>query len=169
VRSTATITDGQREDPSSIGAGDHALASSQLLSIATSLVVTQFREQITDPALALIKDPCHEPDLLAIAGVSHACVLLETIDEARLDSNSIVVGILCRTLFEGLITAGWLFLGREDAADKLLAASRGPCEYRTRRWGGVTNKAERSCAQFVRSTRGSRRGTPIGRRQPCKV
>jgi hypothetical protein len=93
---------------------------STVLSVHTRMVAETFREHLDVTALSLVDDARHEPDLLAIAGLSHCCMLLEEIDQARLRGNSLVVGLLCRAHFEAMITAGWLFLGREAAVDKLL-------------------------------------------------
>ncbi len=82
------------------------------------------RERLQEDALSLVDDVLREPDTLAIAGLSHCCMLLEEIDQARRNGNGLLVGLLCRAHFEAMITAGWLFLGREAAVDKLLGDLR---------------------------------------------
>ena len=95
-----------------------------MLSAHTRIVVDTLRERLEDNALSLVDDVLHEPDLLAIAGLSHCCMLLEEIDQARLNGNGLLVGLLCRAHFEAMITEGWLFLGREAVVDKLLGDLR---------------------------------------------
>lgn len=97
---------------------------STLLSVHIRLLVESFRTCLDDHSLSLLDDVDHEPDLLAIAGLAHCCMLLEEIDQARLKGNGLLVGLLCRAHFEAMITAGWLFLGRRAAVDKLLGDLR---------------------------------------------
>jgi len=94
------------------------------LTLAVALVVASYRACLKDNATALARRAQLEPDSLAMAALAHACVLLEELDRTHLMGNNVVAGLLYRAHTEAVLTAAWLFLGREASVDRLLGDLR---------------------------------------------
>lgn len=80
-------------------------------------VVGFVRQAITSSKTILTPyDDCR-PDSYAMAGLAHCCVLLEELENLRVEGNDLVAVLIGRACLETWLTATYSWLGREAALD----------------------------------------------------
>jgi hypothetical protein len=76
-------------------------------------VVVEVRRAFNDWRCVFFGSDARDPDIYALAGLSHCCMLLEELDRLRLDENFLMGFLVARSCIETWLTASYMFFQRE--------------------------------------------------------
>lgn len=98
------------------------------LSTAVQAIARAVVRDFDDGRCILLPRPTTAPRLLAGAGLAHACLLLERLDNERLQGDDLVARLLARAHFETWLITLYVVLSPAEAHGRILAAHKSSLE-----------------------------------------
>lgn len=111
-----TAWDGYRdesEDFDNEAQPDRALGL-DVIQLNLRTVVVEVRRSFSDGKCIFFSSDTRDPDIFALAGLSHCCMLLEELDRQRREENLLLGFLVARACIETWLTASYVFLKREQ-------------------------------------------------------
>lgn len=82
-------------------------------------VVVEVRRAFNDWRCIFFRSDERDPDIYALAGLSHCCMLLEELDRLRQEENLLMGFLVARACIETWLTASYMFLQREQGVSEV--------------------------------------------------
>ena len=110
-------------DDALIDAADEPLddAGLDLYAQILRIIVGEIRGALADQRTTFPRDPANEPDVYSLAGLAHCCLLLEQLDDIRLDENLFRTYLVGRACLEAWLAAAFVFFKREKGLEEIQA------------------------------------------------
>jgi len=93
-----------------------------LIQLNLRTVVVQVRRAFNDWRCIFFSSDKRDPDIYALAGLSHCCMLLEELDRLRQEENLLVGFLVARACIETWLTASYMFLQGEQGVAEVKGA-----------------------------------------------
>jgi len=93
-----------------------------LIQLNLRTVVVQVRRAFNDRRCIFFSSDKRDPDIYALAGLSHCCMLLEELDRLRQEENLLVGFLVARACIETWLTASYMFLQGEQGVAEVKGA-----------------------------------------------
>jgi hypothetical protein len=93
-----------------------------LVQLNLRTVVVEVRRAFSDWRCIFFSSDERDPDIYALAGLSHCCMLLEELDRVRQEENLLMGFLGVRACIETWLTASYMFLQREQGVAEVKGA-----------------------------------------------
>lgn len=84
-----------------------------LIQLNLRTVVVEVRRALNDWRCVFFSSGTRDPDIYALAGLAHCCMLLEELDRLRREENLLMGFLVARACIETWLTASYIFFQRE--------------------------------------------------------